>query len=1060
MKAFSSSCGDIADYKVTTGADGYARFSYRSPSPLPLSCDTPLEIEFDNNGTIITQEIEIEFNPSTDNSDESNYAFLNVKTPIEITHVNQVEIISAYIVEKDTGVGIAGKTVTLSTPSHGELASSTAVSNDAGKVEFSYTAPDDLSSINNTSSSVTLRFTEDGITISSDISIDFNQSAITSDYNLTNANGITVSYAGELKEIAVQLVKDGTPQEGKEIVAKSIPVAYGTIADATVTTGSDGYARFTYVAASPLEDANTSLELVFTDDNGVVVATTVDINISEEAKAFDYNLTNETDVLITRENQVEVLSIYLVDSETGVGVSGKVVSISTLDLGYGEFASATATTDASGKAEFSYTAPDDLTDIDQTEINATMSFEEDGVRIAKMVTFKFDKAILTSDYNLTNANGITVSYAGELKEIAVQLVKDGTPQEGKEIVAKSIPVAYGTIADATVTTGSDGYARFTYVAASPLEDANTSLELVFTDDNGVVVATTVTIDIEEKPLPLPNVVIPNDREENNLTVNNELVELAIKVYDENNAPYSEGKVNVVLPDKVIDGVDVGSFEAYSVDIVEGVATFKYKGPSDLQSLVDNNDTNSTFFFYHEANSEAKKPVVMLYDPTTDKYVPQNYTLTVSSKDGEMTMGLDATKSFSAILKDDQGNDVPDENITSFTITSKNTFVGQLLDADNNKVDSLTIEGKHSVNFTIDTDTKSGLLPLDIVVKFVDPNGEEQERSVTINLVVFSGPATAMSISYVGVSQDEDAGKYVEKFAVTVTDAYNNPVNTQPYIAVGGMVEYAVDGSSADGNRTTTSPRLWYGREDSHATLNADDKTLTVEDGTDTFNYVDFDNDKLVLFGAGYVYEALGKWDITEENSTTLNLSDDYNGSTREGLYFAVGHNNRQDLCADDGREYIGNMVSTTYQINAQGTAFVEFEYDYHLTGKDVMVWVNLTGYQADSNSSTTRIGEVRSHTLRGNGLISEDSYLVDNNATVHFNIKHLNAAEWYRNGHFAFRAEGTCTVEGEPIDWSNYHDARDCGNDAIAYVDLNVTNDTTSDQCTISIADIVVSDEF
>ena len=678
-----------------------------------------------------------------------------------------------------------------------------------------------------------------------------------------------------------------------------------------------------------------------------------------------------------------------------------------------------------------------------------------------------EEPLPTSGYVFYNATTpLSVSEVNSSYEIKVQLIEDGYIASGKEVEMKPFSSVCGDITSYKVTTGIDGYARFSY--RSPLTlplSCNDTLKIDFKKDDNTTITQEIELlfDISEQPLPLPLpiVVIPNDKEENILTVNNEPIELAIRVYDENNVPYSEGKVNVVLPEKVIDGVDVGSFESYSVDIVNGVATFNYKGPSNLQELVDNNDTNSTFLFYHEDNSEDKKAVVMVYDPSSDNYIPENYTLTVSTDDEEMTMGLEEVKTFSVVLKDDQGDEVASEDMKSFTITSKNTFVGQLLDENNSKVDSITIEDKNPSSFSIDTDTKSGLLPLDIVAKFVDPNGDEKERNVTLNIVVYSGPATAMSISYVGVEQDAEAGKYIEKFAVTVTDAYNNPVNTEPYIATGAMIEYAVDGSSSDGERTTTSPRLWYGRSDTHVTLNADDKTVTVDDDSDTFNYVDFSNDKLVLFGAGYVYEALGKWDITEEDAKTLNLSDDYTGATRENLYFAVGHNNRQDLCADDGREYVGNMLSDTYQVNPQGTAFVELSYDYHLTGKDVMVWVNLTGYQADTESNT-RIGEALAHTLRGNGLISKDSYLVDvdSNEIVRFNIEHENASEWYKNGHFTFIAEGTCTVEGDPVDWSNYHDARDCGNEAVAYVDLNVTNNLDEDQCTISITNIIVSDEF
>jgi hypothetical protein len=217
----------------------------------------------------------------------------------------------------------------------------------------------------------------------------------------------------------------------------------------------------------------------------------------------------------------------------------------------------------------------------------------------------------------------------------------------------------------------------------------------------------------------------------------------------------------------------------------------------------------------------------------------------------------------------------------------------------------------------------------------------------------------------------------------------------------------------------------------------------------------------VVFGSSFVYEALGKWDIIESGSENiLDLKDDYSGSDRTGLFFAVGHNNRQDLCKTDGTEYVGTMKANNYQLDDNGHALIEFEYDYHLTGKDIMVWVNLTGFQAD-NGKTGRIGEAKKHTLRGNGFSSPEAYTVTGLDTtgvnLRFTVQHENAPEWYRNGHFAFAVDGKCKVENI-MDGSNGHDARDCNN-IIGYIDLNVTN-PSADDCTISLKNIAVSNEF
>ncbi len=891
---------------------------------------------------------------------------------------------------------------------------------------------------------------------------------------------IEITQSNKDYTLQVQLLKDGFIVVGETVQLKAFSALYGDVTSYSAITGTDGYANFDYIspavlpASGPIQDP---LKIIFIDENNQTITQEIVLDFQSSTGGGQYSLVKATTpVNIKYADQVETISVYVVDTLTGLGVSEKTVTISTPE--FGDMTTSTTVTDGAGKAEFGYQAPSSLEGLTDTVV--TLSFTENSVTVTKNVEIKVIKApVGISEYKLINGSSpVVVSFAGEIKEISVQLVKsDGTPQSGETIIAKSIPMAFGTISVSNVITGEDGYARFSYVSADPLTDGKQPLELYYDDtESGERVFSIIDIDIKKQTVvSQPQVVIPNDKKENTLTLNNELVELAIKVFEGGtNTPYSEGKVKVELPRNVTDGVDVGSFEAYEVDIVNGVAVFKYTGPNDLQGLIDSLENESVFQFYHEDYYEGKQPVKMIYIPGSG-YIPINYELIINSDDGKFTMGLLKEKTFSIILKDDQGSEVPDADITSITIISKNTLIGKLL-KDGLEVDALTITGKNPVNFNIKTNTKSGLLPIEVIVEFVDANGAPNKMIQTINIVVFSGPPTAMSISYAGVSQDESRAKYIEKFAVTVVDTYNNKVNTQPNISVGGIVEYAVDGSSATGTRTTTSPRLWYGKFDtpygSVVPIGGNQAKFDTAVGLNKFQYVDFANEKLVVFGEGYVYEALGKWDISAGTTLdSLALTDDYFGITRNNLFYAVGHNYRLDLCSSDGREYVGAAESDTYQIDVEGTALINFMYDYHLTGKDIMLWVNLTGYQADTGT-TIRIGEVQKHTLRGNGLIAPDSYILPKGSgarSLYFGIRHENAPEHYRNGHFGFAVTGKCSIHNV-IDSSNYNydnsgiilsvkDARSCDNGGVVYVKLNVSNPTDSD-CTIGLDNVIVSGEF
>ena len=668
---------------------------------------------------------------------------------------------------------------------------------------------------------------------------------------------------------------------------------------------------------------------------------------------------------------------------------------------------------------------------------------------------------------------ITITQNKEAREIYGTLVdKDGVGVEGCEAkLTAIIDSKYGSIKSASIVkSANNGRVSFLYEGPEniSLVDGKKTTVTLLVPSSDIEQNVTIQFDKAESNVTIPYLVIDkNTYKEINITQNSQTLRIEVRVLEQGtNAPYTKGAVKVELPPQVADGIDVGRFAAYEVPVEsDGFARFDYVAPANIQALVDQNETNATFHFYHVANPTQKVDSTVVYDLKSG-YIPSDYEIQTSSEDGEYTMGLTLLKQFTVYLKDDQGNDVPDSSITKLTLTSKNDLVGKILDNNGNPVSELVLTGGNAVSgksFSIDTDTYSGLLPIEIKYEFKDANNDDKSLTTIMNVVVFSGPPTAMSIAYTGVEVNATAGKYIEKFALTVTDAYNNPVNTRPYVAVGGMVEYAVDGSSATGVRNDSSPRLWHGLNDSHGKIEAvgGDGAQFTSDTADVFKYVDMSNDKLVVYGIGYVYEALGKWDIDSNDDTTLQLKDKYFGSNRSDLYFAVGHNNRQDVCSSDGTEYVGNMRATQYQLDSGGHALMEFEYDYHLTGKDIMVWANLTGFQADNNH-TGRIGEAQKHTLRGAGLYSVPTggYTLDKNVTqtVSFEIHHDKVPEWYNHAHFGYQIQSGSTCQILNVESSNTLDARDCSY-TTAYI--RFTLQAPSDKsCTFNIGDIATAPEF
>jgi hypothetical protein len=612
------------------------------------------------------------------------------------------------------------------------------------------------------------------------------------------------------------------------------------------------------------------------------------------------------------------------------------------------------------------------------------------------------------------------------------------------------------------------------IEITPTIESNTTTVIIPSDTNSTpVVVNDVT---------LPIVVIPNSLKNIKLTTNNKNIEIAIKVFKDV-VPYSVGNVRVELPTKVLKGVDVGLFDAYEVPVNEqGIATFNYTGPSNLQGLIDSNDLSSTFKFYHTENSANKQELMVNYEIDEEIYTPVNYFLTVATKDSDFSMGIpNLEKTFSILIKNSKEDIVTDINITKIEVESQNTLVAKLLNTETKLLENrVELQKENNSNFILVSKKLSGLVPLKVFVEFIGSNNQKKTLSTVINIRVMSGPPSAISVSYLSSGQDVGRAKYEEKFAVSVTDEYGNRVNTQPYISLGAIVGYSVDGSAPSANETSNTKRLYYGQSDvanaiSNGLIDAlDDEKVDTTQFEDTlrpnvFKWIKSDgknSDKLVVFGKGKNYEAMGKWDFNKIDNNTLKLEDDYFGINRDELFYAVGHNYYQDQCQDDGREWIGNTDSEKYQLDEEGTVIVSYKYDYQLMGKDAMVWVNLNGYQSDT-AKDTRIGEVTRHTLLGKGIhsVPEAGYSLDKNTTasVTFEMWHNATNRRYRNAHFSWREKADNSCQVLSIHSSNRYDARTCKNgfssEGASYLTLLLRSEEDKG-CSFNIDELYIADEF
>lgn len=540
------------------------------------------------------------------------------------------------------------------------------------------------------------------------------------------------------------------------------------------------------------------------------------------------------------------------------------------------------------------------------------------------------------------------------------------------------------------------------------------------------------------------VVLPSTT--NEITTNNETIDIQVKVIGEENTLYQTGDVYVVYPDSITSGRDIGSFPSSNVAVNNGVATFTYTGPSNITE--DTSDIE--FSFYHEDNPTVVAKYVATINPAQAAFTSYNLT---SSDDGNTSISIESQKISYFNVNNDAGEAIEDSSMVSMTVTSLNPNIGTLEDSDGNTGDSLVITNQNTVAINVKSNTKSGIIPLKVSAVFFDTNNNTQRLSKTFNVIVLSGPPSAISLSYASSENVPDDAKFIEKWVVTVTDKYNNLVNTNPAISMGMITGYVQDSS----NTATNAPNYLY-FESGASMYASSNKLVTVND---VFENIDQLNETLVTFGDGFTYDASGKWDIASNTADTIYLSDDYDGEDVTEMGFAVGYNHRQDTC-EAGVEWVANVYPANggYTLDDTGKMVINVEYDYYLVGKSTVLSVNLVGQSGTGKS--VRIGEGRKITLRGNGLESESVTFAQGDSGIkRIPIKITDTVEYYKNGKF-----GGYNVIASPTDlnWTISSTSMDngvtsCANGGVAYVEVMI-NQPASAPGSLSLENVLPAAEF
>ena len=539
----------------------------------------------------------------------------------------------------------------------------------------------------------------------------------------------------------------------------------------------------------------------------------------------------------------------------------------------------------------------------------------------------------------------------------------------------------------------------------------------------------------------------------NVTQNLQSFPITVHVFDANNQPLQEGEVQVIYPD-ISKERNVGSITPSLSSIKDGSASFTYTAPADLQALLDANISSVEFLFYYQ-NRNNLSSIAVYFTPEENQSVFQNYSLKLTTDNDSFSMPLNSIKPFSVSLQD-ENKALEDEKIVELNVSIENALVATLVNAEGSEGTKFVFH-TNNVTFNLQTKTKSGLVPIYVDASFLDANNKLRTLHKTFDVVVESGPPTAISISYAGTEQDKEKAKFIEHFVISVTDRYFNPVNTHPQISVGAIIGYAHFDDSK-----SVAQRIYVADDVATLTPASLDFTGSPYAIDVTKTDIDLANDLLVTFGQGYTYEASGVWEMQSFSAQKIDLlPQQYDGPSVSGLGFTIGHNYRQDRCIF-GQEWVGQttLLTPDGRLGDDGTAVATLSYDYYLVGKDIIFYINAIGHDNAQNSDV-KVGEAIKHTLRGNGIsISEDVTCSSEDEQIvqcRYYAWTKDTPQPYRNANFTFDKLGRSgkgkilSIFKLPIE--------SCERDGHAYIEYTIQADK-NETFSLSPSDPVILDEF
>ena len=379
----------------------------------------------------------------------------------------------------------------------------------------------------------------------------------------------------------------------------------------------------------------------------------------------------------------------------------------------------------------------------------------------------------------------------------------------------------------------------------------------------------------------------------------------------------------------------------------------------------------------------------------DKGTVFDYDIELRAINGSSKIELNTTKRYKLSLNNRDNNssvvntnsDFQEENVDLIVIQSTDASKIQLIEPSNYLTDNeeattkLTFKNINDVDLYIRTYDTSGVVNLNVLIEYTNNKGEKHKIETVTSITVLSGEPTAFSINSAGISYNEETKWFENKFLISASDKYNNPINIPSKINISAIADFRTN--NGDG------VQILHGKFKPIAnrlTANNNKASFEIAEGSNLFQNVNVERDYLLLFGDVTASEALGKWDIEDATQDTIFLKDQYSGKNHDNLGFAIGHNYLKDICSSESKEWEVKIDSTdkSYQLDDEGKTYVTLKFPPYMIGKKIAISVNFSGKKV-------RSGEVdftNLHSFHGVKLPADISIEANETVAHNVNIQH------------------------------------------------------------------------